>query len=423
MIQLIHRTQRKQGFAIVIALALMGFTLVLLLILSTFVRVESRASDIKMVQLRAKQNAYLSAMLALGELQKHTGPDQRITARAEILDRSNELTSPNATTSNELATNRYWTGVWSSEAPDPSSLATGEPETFSLPGRKEAPIKNQPVLTWLISDLPTTLNNSDREDYPLNYVPGTNAVSLFNGNNSSTTADDLRIIPSPIKADTESDTGHFAWWISDEGVKASVRPSEASLSLDSDQRYSLASYRMAPEVIANTTEAIDLASLDAQSDYARLSSLPQLENLLESAAYPTIKASQVPRLFFHDLTLNHQALPTNVRDGGLKQDLSIAFADNAQFNNFINQNGVLLFGPAEKTVNNYDDTTAFDPFTAGTGSSAYSYGYDNPRDAGGPTWDQFKSFFNLSTTATSIPPALRLKLNPAFTPSSATHKF
>jgi hypothetical protein len=65
----------------------MAFVLVLLLALTAFVRVESRTADIQMNTLRARQNALLGAMIALGDLQKHTGRDVGISARTERLGR------------------------------------------------------------------------------------------------------------------------------------------------------------------------------------------------------------------------------------------------------------------------------------------------------------------------------------------------
>lgn len=62
-----------------IALGLMAFVLLLLLSITTLVRVESQGAAMQMQRLQAEQNAYLGLQVAIGELQKHAGVDQRIT--------------------------------------------------------------------------------------------------------------------------------------------------------------------------------------------------------------------------------------------------------------------------------------------------------------------------------------------------------
>ena len=98
------------------ALGFMSFVLLLLLAVTALSQVEIRSAEISKHRLLAKENARLGLMIALGNLQKHAGPDQRVTARAEIL----------GNTVSEGA--RYWTGAWNTEDPnvDPAWLVSGE---------------------------------------------------------------------------------------------------------------------------------------------------------------------------------------------------------------------------------------------------------------------------------------------------------
>ena len=82
-------SKARSGFALVIALSLMAFVLLLILSITSFVVVEQQSANIAKQQLTAKQNALLGLQMAIGELQQHLGPDQRATASADILNSSN----------------------------------------------------------------------------------------------------------------------------------------------------------------------------------------------------------------------------------------------------------------------------------------------------------------------------------------------
>ena len=77
----------ERGFALVISLALLSFLFLLVLALVTLIGVEARVAEARQAYALAQANAKLGLQVALGELQKHAGPDQRVTATASILDK------------------------------------------------------------------------------------------------------------------------------------------------------------------------------------------------------------------------------------------------------------------------------------------------------------------------------------------------
>ena len=76
--------QRPDGFALLATLTLMVLLIVLAVGLLSLSAVTLRSAGASVAQATARANARLALMLAIGELQKELGPDQRITAPASL---------------------------------------------------------------------------------------------------------------------------------------------------------------------------------------------------------------------------------------------------------------------------------------------------------------------------------------------------
>ena len=100
--------ERSSGFALMVALGLMSFVLVIILGLSALIQVNSKLTSSGKDLATAKQNALFALNLAIGDLQNEMGPDQRISATASILDEFPE------TEIIDGVNNPYWTGAWNS---------------------------------------------------------------------------------------------------------------------------------------------------------------------------------------------------------------------------------------------------------------------------------------------------------------------
>ncbi len=77
-------SKRSPGFSLILSLTVMAGIVMLLVTVSAFVMVESRAVMNQQLATRAKLNAIVSMRLALAHLQQEAGPDRRSTARADI---------------------------------------------------------------------------------------------------------------------------------------------------------------------------------------------------------------------------------------------------------------------------------------------------------------------------------------------------
>ena len=74
------RVRRRKGFALVLALSLMSLVFLLVVSLVSLVGTDLNLSELRKQKVIAQANARMGMMVALGEIQKHLGPDTRVTA-------------------------------------------------------------------------------------------------------------------------------------------------------------------------------------------------------------------------------------------------------------------------------------------------------------------------------------------------------
>ena len=293
-----RRVHSQDGFALVVALTLMSFIVMLLLSLSIFAQVERRAAGAFMELLRAQENAQLGLVLALGRIQSLSGADQRYTAHADALSIHNAGVSVSDG-------NRHWAGVWDSTIDDPKMGFLG----------------------WLVSDL-GSINRDlfDSAAVSLAAVPdlltlvGKNTVELLQADGSPTLAE-VRLPRVPI-AQKGSGGGAYAFWVSDEGTKARFDlPDEfaASAPREDEEGRLLNGLRFA-QPVKSELRAV-LPTLDYRPEDAEFSE--SLKRLFDSGEAGLLSAalSDFVKEHYHDVTTASMGLLTNVRDGGLKKDL------------------------------------------------------------------------------------------------------
>ena len=184
-------TKARSGFALVIALSLMAFVLLLILSIISFVVVEQQSANIAKQRLAAKQNALVGLQIAIGELQGRLGPDQRATASADILGSSN---------------NPY-TLVWHSDPTQgwdsaTNNWITGGDADFALP---------------LLSVDPAKLNALISSDGKFNESVLDNPVELMTITKPSDgTLTSLKAERRPLIDAQGATTGNYAWVAQDE---------------------------------------------------------------------------------------------------------------------------------------------------------------------------------------------------------------
>ena len=170
--QFTMRLQRS-GFSLVLSLTIMAAMVMMVIVLASFLQVESRLAQSHAGYLRARFNALASARIAIGQLQQLAGPDQRVTMRADMFapDVAGTPpptsvpvppTNPNPNKPTAVAhQKRYWTGIW----------ATGGVDSRSVRDWSVAdPHDSRLFLGWLTSPIGTDAGNPELVDAnKLNY--------------------------------------------------------------------------------------------------------------------------------------------------------------------------------------------------------------------------------------------------------------
>ncbi|MEO6875725.1 MAG: hypothetical protein ABI222_12975, partial [Opitutaceae bacterium] len=301
---------QERGFALLLTLGLLAFLTLLLVASGVALKIETRVSDQHARQAQARHNALMALTIALGRIQTFAGPDTRSTATAASLG------GPVSTV--------HYTGVW------------------------DAATREAKPLTWLVS--------GNEGENPLAVTPTSagSAVELVGRNTSGHAGDVMAPLKSimvrgvPGQAGP-SRVGNYAWWVGDEGVKASVGLSDDTAGISYAPFDSEELRRRLPQQLALGAGAADEAGstvFDARDATnapfsARLFDRGQLALLRRADRLTTVGVESV-RQHFHDWSVENCAVLAMTDPGGLRQDLSLrpdlrgpAFAAWANYANYM----------------------------------------------------------------------------------------
>ena len=382
----------RGGFALVLALTLLAFLMLLLVSLSTFIQIETQMGSTHQFQIQARKNALLALDVALGQLQKYAGPDQRVTATPDLAtdasgDRwesgsagapDNETASHGALAGVQDGT-RFWTGVWGN-ANTPDSLYTENPDpvllTWLVSGNESGPDFTA-AIDGHISAAPTASAFEARPEQAVANLSatttalsdvitlgGTSARLLVGGNTVDDVADYV-VAPLVTVNDSAGLVGRYAWWIGDEGIKARYNqtdPYVSALGTGSEE----GRYR------ALTAQRYAIERMSGLEGYATLDSdrIQKTSRVDELGLVDTSVTPSVGRQNFHNLSWHSTGVLADTHSGGLRKDLTYDLDSGA-----LNGTRVLP-----------EDESVF------TGASTIL----------GPSWDVIKSFHDLQDVA-SLP--------------------
>lgn len=334
---------RRRGFALVVSVSLLALLTVIALGLLGLSAIALRGSSQGMARAEAQANARLALLLAIAELQETLGPDQRISARAETLAKHPKVGSsvPKDTAK------AWWVGVSHSD-PEQAIGAAGQP------------------VVWLVSGLDPGAASGQQLSQSL-----TNPVPLY-GNRTIDTA--ALTGGQPIEAGTVAIQGQqgqagggCAWLVDDNGMKAQLA------AANPDVRNDLAK----PHGGGVLPGTHDLSILDRMAALER-TPWEQYGRLLSINDLPLIGGDRtIARAKRLGYTTRSRGVLADVRRGGLKRDLTIAFENESVFNAVFPKTGG-SFG--EKYL-------VIDPARLRQCSDLQKNGYIH--------WEMFKDFYNI----------------------------
>lgn len=358
-----RRFSSRRGFSLVVSLVMMALMLLVAITLVSFVYVQSKLTEGRLKRAQAQLNAISGMRMALGQLQLLSGDDQRVTATADIFGGNGNDSLPSGKAADGK---RFWTGVWATGGLDKSKIRDW---SVYSPDKK-------PFLGWLVSDYNSSKEIFSPLELPLNResAAGSTGKTLLGSAQKAFEEDDekldlitlvgagtlgsdrdaadelslkqreVRVRRVPImrfSAATDemlrTNSGSFAYWVGDEGVKAKVNipdgTNEKFLKTATwEQLFNVVSQRNGVSRLEGLSNFDSWWKKDAES--ANTPAGTRLGHVDSAAALPLyastlggnsteIKSSA--QKLFHDVSFVSQGIFTDTYNGGLKTDLSLAF--------------------------------------------------------------------------------------------------
>lgn len=325
---------KPRGFALVITISLMVLLTLLAVGLLSLSSISLRASAQGSAIATARNNARLAMSIALGQLQKTAGQDQRATATADIASDANGIriasgkAPVNARSFNNIPTGltpvnpgtRFWTGVWDTVTPNapPAQIYTKTPTATNvrwLVSRTE--FTQDPANPITPSASPYSVSTTGTLSNPEKAVILAGPQTI--GPASTNTIENYVSAPLVDMQITQGGTtnrGRYAWWIGDEGVKARINQAAPQSPSEPATYATLASQRAGWETVRGLE---NYPPPDSQNHSAlrKIVTLPEATILLgRNRSY-----ENNPTALFHSATTESLGVLADSLQGGLRIEL------------------------------------------------------------------------------------------------------
>ena len=374
--------RHHRGFALVVTLCLLVLLTVIAVGLLSMSASTTRASNSEQTQAAARANAKIGLMLALSELQKAAGPDQRITSQADIFT-TIPTVSPNPTVPTSLNApstgHSRWLGIWDTSAYSPATPTTKTFVRWLVSSNESATATTPPPTTAVTNVLNAStlavatdvkiFSSVDGAGNPDTSIPPGTVTNPLKTNSVWVPKVEIR----PSTGASTQPKNYYAYWVEDEGVKADLgwKESDASNIAERQQAARLTaapgvdygvfsgpftnppswfpSASVPPYSVFNGPFTSQVAYPITKNPSTANPWLANIDKALCPADMPlvvgnTSSQSTWLKSIRHDATLGSRGVMADVKKGGLRRDLSLAFemdgtAESPNTTNFNTQTG------------------------------------------------------------------------------------
>lgn len=301
----------RGGFALVVSLVLLVLIVLIAVGMTGLAAIELRKSGGSTPEVIARNHARLALIQAIGQLQRTMGPDQRVSASAEIV--SGNLKQP------------HWTGVWKTTQDDGTSffsrndLAGGLSDARAT--RKFLPAER--VMEWLVS------GSGDPQSGPKE-----NSVMMAKPGG----VNPIQVSKLGIRNARGNLSGHYAWWTGDLGIRANIgtRDPRAGSPVAHGAAGGESWFRLMASQAADASLMQDGPEL-ADAEIAKLASASTVSLAADDKKWSAKRSL--------DFTVDSFGVLADVSKGGLKRDLTAYFQSEGTINPWKGQPGLTANDP------------------------------------------------------------------------------
>ncbi|GAA5494548.1 hypothetical protein Rhal01_00710 [Rubritalea halochordaticola] len=317
-----------RGFALVSAMTVMILLVVVALGVMSLSSSTSRQSSYDKHAAVAEANARMALTIALNKLQSYAGPDQRVTANAQILSERESVRHP------------HWVGAWKTtveengveypvvgkRSDEGSGNLYQNKYLYTDVRQNMSTWRNDLLQGWLVSQRPQQGDSKQLHTQELDPEDPMNLRIVGEGTLGDKAPDSDHVVVEKVlvNATEKQNRGAYAWWVGDNNQKASLN---LSLHRDDEDK--------ARQSVAASPKN-DPAVIDPQmKDYYPASSSQdqELNETLEKVVSrrSTELANDSPEFFkehFHAVTDMAPGIHVDVQNGGLKKDLGALLLAN-----------------------------------------------------------------------------------------------
>ncbi|GAA5116278.1 hypothetical protein JIN84_19265 [Luteolibacter yonseiensis] len=302
---------KDRGFALVVTLSMMILLTVIAVGLLSLSSISLRKSGNENATTVARANAKMALMLALGELQRNAGPDQRVTADASIYQPA--ASNPNIP---DDTPDKNTVGVWESWSP---KLATEGNGVLTSASGTYAAKKTSNFKGWLSSSpSPDELKATTWATNPSHADP----VELFTMKSDGHAQSASKVNVNLVKQGENSTpgkefSGSIAWTVVQEGTKAKINVGGPENNNLQDQNDRLQA-QPRPYLIGSNNFKQPSSEWNIRAGKILTTAQAKLDTALwEGEVTNTVESG--------DYTASSMGLLTDTVYGGLKTDINLGF--------------------------------------------------------------------------------------------------